>query len=320
MFLTGILAGAVFCILIPLILSPLLRDRVEDIELAERLYFRPGQPTLLYISGVTKTGRRLEGESLFHEFARTGVTIEVSSPDIAIIDDDGYVIPKQLGTTELSIYDSKTGLSAGALLIVDEKLEGFQMSNILASTEDNMVQLNYKPIPETADPGAVTATVEDSSIAYINEMGYLIPVSSGQTTVTIRSNKGVSKTVNLIVTKRPTAIFADELTVEVGETKKINVYTDVKDFLPEGADGTLYDFFNGNNAVCAVSIHGDVTGISLGDSTVKVVNEHGLETTTTVHVVSRTSKIVFESTHSDDPVAEDGTTEPVPTPETVLGP
>ena len=80
--------------------------------------------------------------------------------------------------------------------------------------------------------------------------------------------------------------------VEIGETKKLNVYTNVKG-LESGMDGTNYSYENESNYTCAVSVDGNVTGIEVGDSVVKIRNEYGLETQTTVHVTPKTSHISF---------------------------
>ena len=87
-------------------------------------------------------------------------------------------------------------------------------------------------------------------------------------------------------------MYADDLYVEIGETKSINVYTDVEG-LEAGEGGTKYTFENGSNAICAVNVNGEVTGITVGESTVKIQNEYGLETEATVHVTAKASHITF---------------------------
>lgn len=138
----------------------------------------------------------------------------------------------------------------------------------------------------------MTISVADSEIARVDENNNIIPLKAGDTTVTIRSDKGPSSIVNLKVTQAPTELFADDLYVEIGETAKLNVYTDVKD-LESGVDGTNYTYENESNLICAVSVEGDVTGIEAGDSVVKIQNEYGLETQATVHVTPKTSHITF---------------------------
>ena len=42
-----------------------------------------------------------------------------------------------------------------------------------------------------------------------------------------------------------------------------------------------------------MNVNGEVTGITVGESTVKIQNEYGLETEATVHVTAKTSHITF---------------------------
>lgn len=217
---------------------------------------------------------------------------ESSSDNVASIDQNGLLTANNSGTTEISITSQNKRLTAGAVVNVVEPLQGFQAEDIVASTKSTLVPVTYTTVPEGADAGTVTISVADSEIARVDENNNIIPLKAGDTTVTILSDKGPSSIVNLKVTQAPTELFADDLYVEIGETAKLNVYTDVKD-LESGVDGTNYSYENESNLICAVSVEGDVTGIEAGDSVVKIQNEYGLETQATVHVTPKTSHITF---------------------------
>ena len=117
----------------------------------------------------------------------------------------------------------------------------------------------------------------------------------------------MSKTVKLKVKQAPKELYADNLEVEIGETKTIHVYTDVPDPDTDN-DNSLYEFENTDNSVCAVNVKGEVTGILVGTSKVKVTNSSGLETTMTVSVVPKTAHMTLTFGTADDTENSDGTT------------
>lgn len=134
------------------------------------------------------------------------------------------------------------------------------------------------------------------------ENNKIVPLKAGTTTVTITADNGVSKTVKLKVKQAPKELYADNLEVEIGETKTIHVYTDVSDPDTDN-DNSLYEFENTDNSVCAVNVKGEVTGILVGTSKVKVTNSSGLETTMTVNVVPKTAHMTLTLAHLRIPKA-----------------
>lgn len=266
------------------------------------LAVNPDYKGWLTVYGTTATGPVVQGETN-DTYLRTDIYGEHSIPGTLFLDEvcdtrqHGNLIiyghtANNSGTTEISITSQNKRLTAGAVVNVVEPLQGFQAEDIVASTKSTLVPVTYTTVPEGADAGTVTISVADSEIARVDENNNIIPLKAGDTTVTIRSDKGPSSIVNLKVTQAPTELFADDLYVEIGETAKLNVYTDVKD-LESGVDGTNYTYENESNLICAVSVEGDVTGIETGDSVVKIQNEYGLETQATVHVTPKTSHITF---------------------------
>lgn len=268
------------------------KKALASISLASPITLQLGESKEVEITGILRDGTTVTGDELDAILKRKGMHYESSSDNVVSIDQNGLLTANNSGTTEISITSQNKRLTAGAVVNVVEPLQGFQAEDIVASTKSTLVPVTYTTVPEGADAGTVTISVADSTIARVDENNNIIPLKAGDTTVTIRSDKGPSSIVNLKVTQAPTELFADDLYVEIGETAKLNVYTDVKD-LESGMDGTNYSYENESNLICAVSVEGDVTGIEAGDSVVKIQNEYGLETQTTVHVTPKTSHITF---------------------------
>lgn len=268
------------------------KKALASISLPSPITLQPGESKEVEITGVLRDGTTLTGDELDTILKRKGMYYESSADSVVSIDQNGMLTANRSGTAEITITSQNKRLTAGAVVNVVEPLQGFQAEDIVVSTKRALVPVSYTPVPEGADAGTVTISVEDTEIARVDENNNIIPVKPGDTTITIRSDKGPSSIVNLKVTEVPTQLFADDLYVEIGETKKLNVYTDVKN-LELGMDGTNYSYENESNNVCAVSVEGNVTGIEVGDSVVKIQNEYGFETQTTVHVTPKTSHITF---------------------------
>lgn len=248
------------------------KKALASISLASPITLQLGESKEVEITGILRDGTTVTGDELDAILKRKGMHYESSSDNVASIDQNGLLTANNSGTTEISITSQNKRLTAGAVVNVVEPLQGFQAEDIVASTKSTLVPVTYTTVPEGADAGTVTISVADSEIARVDENNNIIPLKAGDTTVTIRSDKGPSSIVNLKVTQAPTELFADDLYVEIGETAKLNVYTDVKD-LESGVDGTNYSYENESNLICAVSVEGDVTGIEAGDSVVKIQNE-----------------------------------------------
>ena len=268
------------------------KKALASISVASPINLQLGESKQVELTGVLRDGTTVTGDELAAILERKGLRFESMADSVASIDANGRLTANGHGTTEISIYSQNNRLTAGAVVNVVEPLQGFELDDIYASTKSELVQVEYTTIPENADAGNVTVTVGDESIARVDENNNIIPIAAGITTVTISSDKGPSKTVNFKVTEAPKKLYADDLYVEIGETKSINVYTDVEG-LEAGEGGTKYTFENGSNAICAVNVNGEVTGITVGESTVKIQNEYGLETEATVHVTAKTSHITF---------------------------
>ena len=268
------------------------KKALASISLASPITLQLGESKEVEITGILRDGTTVTGDELDAILKRKGMHYESSSDNVVSIDQNGLLTANNSGTTEISITSQNKRLTAGAVVNVVEPLQGFQAEDIVASTKSTLVPVTYTTVPEGADAGTVTISVADSTIARVDENNNIIPLKAGDTTVTIRSDRGPSSIVNLKVTQAPTELFADDLYVEIGETAKLNVYTDVKD-LESGMEGTNYSYENESNLICAVSVEGDVTGIEAGDSVVKIQNEYGLEPQATVHVTPKTSHITF---------------------------
>ena len=284
--------------------------RLVSISMPETIDLKLGESTAIELTGTLKNGTEVTGDQLTQLLEHRGMTFESFAPSVASLDDTLRLTANSSGRTEINIYSRDNKLNCSAEVTVVSPLEGFEMDDIITTTDNNLVNPEYTTIPETADVGEVTVSVGDESIARV-ENNKIVPLKAGTTTVTITADNGVSKTVKLKVKQAPKELYADNLEVEIGETKTIHVYTDVSDPDTDN-DNSLYEFENTDNSVCAVNVKGEVTGILVGTSKVKVTNSSGLETTMTVNVVPKTAHMTLTFGASEDTESTNENTENQP--------
>ena len=284
--------------------------RLVSISMPETIDLKLGESTAIELTGTLKNGTEVTGDRLTQLLEHRGMTFKSFAPSVASLDDTLRLTANSSGRTEINIYSRDNKLNCSAKVTVVSPLEGFEMDDIITTTDNNLVNPEYTTIPETADVGEVTVSVGDESIARV-ENNKIVPLKAGTTTVTITADNGVSKTVKLKVKQAPKELYADNLEVEIGETKTIHVYTDVPDPDTDN-DNSLYEFGNTDNSVCAVNVKGEVTGILVGTSKVKVTNSSGLETTMTVNVVPKTAHMTLTFGTSEDTESTNENTENQP--------
>jgi len=194
--------------------------RLVSISMPETIDLKLGESTAIELTGTLKNGTEVTGDQLTQLLEHRGMTFESFAPSVASLDDTLRLTANSSGRTEISIYSRDNKLNCSAEVTVVSPLEGFEMDDIVATTDDTLVTPEYTTIPETADVGEVTVSVGDESIARV-ENNKIVPLKAGITTVTITADNGVSKTVKLKVKQAPKELYADNLEVEIGETKTI---------------------------------------------------------------------------------------------------
>ena len=182
------------------------KKALASISLASPITLQLGESKEVEITGILRDGTTVTGDELDAILKRKGMHYESSSDNVASIDQNGLLTANNSGTTEISITSQNKRLTAGAVVNVVEPLQGFQAEDIVASTKSTLVPVTYTTVPEGADAGTVTISVADSEIARVDENNNIIPLKAGDTTVTIRSDKGPSSIVNLKVTQAPTEL------------------------------------------------------------------------------------------------------------------
>lgn len=145
------------------------KKALASISVASPINLQLGESKQVELTGVLRDGTTVTGDELAAILERKGLRFESMADSVASIDANGRLTANGHGTTEISIYSQNNRLTAGAVVNVVEPLQGFELDDIYASTKSELVQVEYTTIPENADAGNVTVTVEDESIARVDE-------------------------------------------------------------------------------------------------------------------------------------------------------
>lgn len=124
----------------------------------------------------------------------TDKTITWSSSDetIATVDDQGNIKALIIGNAKITASIEKGTIKATCDVIIEPiAVTGVSLSSkSMSLLIDDEEQLEYKITPSNADDKSVTWTIDDTSIAKIDDNGKVTALKVGQTTVTIKTTDG----------------------------------------------------------------------------------------------------------------------------------
>ena len=149
-------------------------------------------------------------------------------------------------------------------------------------------QIGAYVLPENATNKKLTYNIDDDSVASVTADGLITAKEVGSTTITITAAGGVSKTVNLTVTKatvRVTSIeFNPPLPTEPIELFLNEIYKPDIKVLPEEASNKKLNFTTSNSSIAWLQGEGnsEVKADGEGDATVTITSDDNPSVSVTV--------------------------------------
>ncbi len=167
---------------------------------------------------------------------------------------DGYEWPTFKG---VAYYQDLTGIQ-------DEKVPATGLW--IQETTSATVGENY-PLLTRVYPYGSTSKVQYSSnnpaVASIDSLGNIKVKTPGSTVITAQTDNGITKQFTLTCTYPLKNIIPDDMTLTVGETKKITYKMD-----PVGAIGTITGWTIKDSSIAKVDKEGNVTALKQGTTTI----------------------------------------------------
>ena len=213
----------------------------------------------------------------------TNITWISSDTNVATVSETGFVTGISNGTVTITAK-AENGVAGTSTITVQTSPTGMNLNAISAVLDRSKVpELQLEVVsfmPETANVGTnVTWVSSDTSVATVDETGYVKGIKNGNATITATTENGITAECRIVVVTTITAISVDpdRLVIKPGETATI-----VAHIKPD--DGTCTEdviWTSSNTGVAKVSSSGNnqttctVTSIGSGEVTITAKNTDG---------------------------------------------
>ena len=213
----------------------------------------------------------------------TNITWTSSDTNVATVSETGFVTGISNGTVTITAK-TENGVAGTSTITVQTSPTGLNLNAVSAVLDRSHVpELQLEVVsymPETANVGTnVTWVSSDTSVATVDETGFVKGIKNGNATITATTENGKTATCRIVVVTTITAISVEpnRVVIKPGETATI-----VAHIKPD--DGTCTEdviWTSSNTRVAKVSLSGNnqttctVTSIGLGEVTITAKNTDG---------------------------------------------
>ena len=205
------------------------------------------------------------------------VTWTSSNPAVAIVTNNGLVIPISQGNATVTVTTTDgTNLSASCQVTVIKRVKSISLSETnLTITLPETVRLTATITPSDATNQVLNWTSSKPSVAIVDNRGVVTSVGVGTTTIKATTTDGTNLSASCQVTvvkQNVTSITLNEsnLVMSSGETTQL-----IATVLPDNASNKTLSWTSGNTAVATVDNNGLVTAISGGTTYVTATTTDG---------------------------------------------
>lgn len=215
---------------------------------------------------------------------------------IASVDDEGVVYGIRPGTTQIAATTSN-----GLTVMTEVEVKDIRMIEELTLNaasltlgEDATAKLMLSIFPSDASE-SVSWTVEDPTVATVDQEGNITCVAMGDTYVTVQSDSGVEATCAIKVISKDEVVQTVEVNkkaIEIFEGENRIIQTRVK---PAQALDKTVTFTSSDPAIASISGESIITGVSKGTCTVYATASSGVSAEIAVTVKGASVKLNKDS-------------------------
>lgn len=194
----------------------------------------------------------------------TPITYESADSSVAKVDESGTVTAINVGTTSITMTNSKGKTAECSINVSHVQPTAIHLSQTeLTLTPDQAITLEAIFTPENTSDRALTYSIDQTSIATVDNGGTVTGVSEGTATLTVKSANGVTGTCNIIVLP-----FAESISVEPTlELVQQETGTLTVTFAPENSAHEEITWTSSDESIAKV-VDGKVTAVGTGNTTV----------------------------------------------------
>ena len=247
---------------------------------------------------VSSTGRDIT--------QKTVITYESDNENIATVH-NGMLQGVAAGTTTIkatAVFEDEAVLETRAnvkVVVPVASLRASQQMAVFVGEEVNLAD-SITIMPEDATERGLLFSINDDSVATVDEHGILKGIKGGKAIVTITSaeQSSVPKTVkcNITVNQAVSSIELSETEINVGKQKTQKIEARV---FPEDASNLNLDWTTEDSKIATVSNAGIITGISGGSTYIVCTAKDGSNVSARikVNVITAVNAIKFDGTTKD---------------------
>ena len=220
------------------------------------------------------------------EDINTSINYGSSDPNVATVDEFGYVTSKKVGTT--TITGEKNGVTGTIVIRVEKQTSPSEQpakviqsvsfaSGSVALKKGNKTQLTLIVMPNELSNSPMTWTSSNTNVVKVDNKGVVTGVNNGQAIIKVTSSNGKTATCEVKVS-------GDDIKINSIKLNSSNKKIVVGDLLqlkttisPENATIRNLTWTSSNTKVATVN-NGLVTGISQGTATITVKSSDGKAT------------------------------------------
>ena len=210
---------------------------------------------------------------------------ESSNEEVVIVTEDGILVPKDTGSSTITIKDSKTKKTKKIKVnIVDTPLDSIVLKKEVLDIKVNDTYDLKNVLPDSDIYYSYNYSVTNPKIAEIDNNGLIKALHQGETDIIISSGN-LKTTLKLIVLNNEieaTSIVLSNksFTIKEGSSTKISAYV-----YPENAKNKNVYWKSNNDNIATVDNNGNIKAIKVGTTTIVVTTDNGLRTNSIVKVV-----------------------------------
>ena len=209
------------------------------------------------------------------------VTWTSSNPNIATVDENGWVTAVSIGTATISVKTNEGDFEAKCEVNIKNSIpvESVKLnSNQLELVEGETEQLIATVLPEDATNKNVTWSSINPNVATVDENGVVTAISNGRSIITVTTKNNKTDTCEITVSSNyfpVTDIILDDVVLDLseGETEQL-----IATVLPEKATYTKLIWSSDDPSVATVDENGLVTAVGEGDTIITVKTKDGNKT------------------------------------------
>ena len=226
------------------------------------------------------------------------ITWKSSNTSVAVVDQNGYVTGISEGTAVITAESDNGIIAKTKVSVAPSSVPIIEINQVKLSKESMNIKVGESQIlqatisPNNATNKTLIWSSSNTSVAVVDQNGYVTGIKEGTATITVKSSNGKSDSITVTVEKSslPTvdvtgvSLSKSSITLEIGQSSTITASV-----LPSNATNKTITWSSSNSNVAKVDGSGKITAINEGSAVVTARSNNGKSASITVTVKKSSS-------------------------------